>query len=315
MARGESRYTGRGGPENATTANRRTTVMADTTQATQQNLSEIQQQLRQQADQTQRQGEQIQQLIDTILAVSGDRNPGARRRSRSPERSPCRQGRIRERSPDYEPNRNQVQIQQFRGNSAVELSTFLWTLQWVFREHPSHYRSEQRRIRLAAGHLSQTLRRDFLDNLHLKYDGSEENMSWGNMEDWLWSNIDNPRGRTRIAYASLTKLQQKPKQSFRDFFRQYRAIESELPHPVPDWLRIEMFLFCCNKRIKNLFRSQNYPKSWNDLVEKGYEYDDDFHEKEGYPDPTTGESGVVLQLVRNLRRDMLRIEEKKDKDI
>ena len=117
-------------------------------------------------------------------------------------------------------------------------------------------------------------------------------MSWGNMEDWLWSNIDNPRGRTRTAYASLTKLQQKPKQSFRDFFRQYRAIESELPHTVPDWLRIEMFLFCCNKRIKDLFRSQNYPKSWNDLVEKGYEYDDDFQGKERDLEPTTGESGT-----------------------
>ncbi|KAJ6436582.1 hypothetical protein O9K51_10824 [Purpureocillium lavendulum] len=172
---------------------------------------------------------------------------------------------------DKRKNKNQVQIQQFRGNSAAELSTFLGTLQWVFREHPSHYRDEQRRIRLAAGHLSQTLRRDFLDNLHLKYDGSEENMSWENMEEWLWSNINNPRGRTRTAYASLTKLQQKPKQSFREFFRQYRAIESELPHTVPDWLRIEMFLFCCNKSIKDLFRSQNYPKSWNDLVEKGYD--------------------------------------------
>ncbi|KAJ6437046.1 FHA domain-containing protein [Purpureocillium lavendulum] len=219
---------------------------------------------------------------------------------RSPDPSPRPRERVRERSPYYEPkNKNQVQIQQFRGNSAAELSTFLGTLQWVFREHPSHYRDEQRRIRLAAGHLSQTLRRDFLDNLHLKYDGSEENMSWENMEEWLWSNINNPRGRTRTAYASLTKLQQKPKQSFREFFRQYRAIESELPHTVPDWLRIEMFLFCCNKSIKDLFRSQNYPKSWNDLVEKGYEYDDDFHEKEHHPDPRIGESGAKDAMAGN----------------
>ncbi|KAJ6436602.1 cyclin-like F-box [Purpureocillium lavendulum] len=124
-------------------------------------------------------------------------------------------------------------------------------------------------------------------------------MSWGNMEEWLWSNINNPRGRTRTAYASLTKLQQKPKQSFREFFRQYRAIESELPHTVPDWLRIEMFLFCCNKSIKDLFRSQNYPKSWNDLVEKGYEYDDDFHEKERHPDSRIGESGAKDAMAGN----------------
>ncbi|KJZ70318.1 hypothetical protein HIM_10286 [Hirsutella minnesotensis 3608] len=93
-------------------------------------------------------------------------------------------------------------------------------------------------------------------------------MTWEDMQDWLWSNINNPRGRTRNAYTALTKLKQKPRQSFRDFFREYRAIESELPHIIPDWLRIEMFLFCCNKDIKGLFRSRNYPKSWNDLVEK-----------------------------------------------
>lgn len=117
-------------------------------------------------------------------------------------------------------------------------------------------------------------------------------MSWGDMEDWLWSNINNPRGRTRTAYASLTQLKQKPTQSFRDFFRQYRTIESEFPHTVPDWLRIEMFLFCCKKSIRDLFRSQNYPQSWNDLVEKGYEYDDDVHEKQRHHDPTRGSSAM-----------------------
>ncbi|XP_044717368.1 reverse transcriptase (RNA-dependent DNA polymerase) domain-containing protein [Hirsutella rhossiliensis] len=257
-------------------------------QGTQTELGEIRQQLDQQIDYSRRQGEQIQQLLSALLEKSGER--GSRRRSRSPEYSPPPRQRIRERSPIYEPkNKNQVQIQQFRGTSAAELSTFVGTLQWVFREHPRHYQDEQRRIRLAAGHLSQTLRRDFLDNLRLKFDGSEENMTWGDMEDWLWSNINNPRGRTRNAYTSLTKLKQKPGQSFRDFFRQYRAIESEFPQTVPDWLRIEMFLFCCNKDIKDLFRSQNYPKSWTDLVEKGHEYDDDFHDKGYQPYRSAGD--------------------------
>ncbi|KAJ6436038.1 hypothetical protein O9K51_11434 [Purpureocillium lavendulum] len=291
--RQESRHLDQARPDTDAPSNCRTTATFGRTQETQQELGEIQEQLRQQTERTQRQGEQIQQLLDAILAASGNRNARQRRRSGSPESSPCPRERIRERSPAYEPkNKNQVQIQQFRGNSAAELSTFLGTLQWVFREHPSHYRSEQRRIRLAAGHLSQTLRRDFLDNLHLKYDGSEENMSWGDMEDWLWSNINNPRGRTRTAYASLTQLKQKPTQSFRDFFRQYRTIESEFPHTVPDWLRIEMFLFCCKKSIRDLFRSQNYPQSWNDLVEKGYEYDDDVHEKQRHHDPTRGSSAM-----------------------
>ncbi|XP_044715275.1 uncharacterized protein HRG_11252 [Hirsutella rhossiliensis] len=179
-------------------------------QETQTELGEIRQQLDQQIDRSWRQGEQIQQLLSALLEKSGEHGSRSRRRSRSPEYSPPPRQRIRERSPIYEPkNKNQVQIQQFRGTSAAELSTFVGTLQWVFREHPRHYQDEQRRIRLAAGHLSQTLRRDFLDNLRLKFDGSEENMTWGDMEDWLWSNINNPEV------------------SFRDFFRQYRAIESE----------------------------------------------------------------------------------------
>ncbi|KJZ73077.1 hypothetical protein HIM_07461 [Hirsutella minnesotensis 3608] len=269
-------------------------VASNGAQGTQSELGEIRQQLDQQIDHSRRQGEQIQQLLSVLLEKSGEHGSRRRRQSRSPECSPPPLQRIREQSPIYEPkNKNQVQIQQFRGTSAAELSTFVGTLQWVFREHPRHYRDEQRRIRLAAGHLSQTLRRDFLDNLQLKFDGSEENMTWGDMEDWLWSNINNPRGRTRNAYTALTKLKQKPQQSFRDFFRQYRAIESEFPHVIPDWLRIEMFLFCCNKDIKDLFRSQNYPKSWNDLVEKGHEYDDDFLDKGYQYDRDTGLSDLT----------------------
>ncbi|KAJ6436438.1 c2h2 type zinc finger domain-containing protein [Purpureocillium lavendulum] len=161
--RQESRHLDQARPDTDAPSNCRTTATFGRTQETQQELGEIQEQLRQQTERTQRQGEQIQQLLDAILAASGNRNARQRRRSGSPESSPCPRERIRERSPAYEPkNKNQVQIQQFRGNSAAELSTFLGTLQWVFREHPSHYRSEQRRIRLAAGHLSQTLRRDFL---------------------------------------------------------------------------------------------------------------------------------------------------------
>ncbi|KJZ70756.1 hypothetical protein HIM_09840 [Hirsutella minnesotensis 3608] len=123
-------------------------------------------------------------------------------------------------------------------------------------------------------------------------------MTWEDMQDWLWSNINNPRGRTRNAYTALTKLKQKPRQSFRDFFREYRAVESEFPHIIPDWLRIEMLLFCCNKDIKDLFRSQNYPKSWNDLVEKGHEYDDDFHDRGYQNDRDTSHSGLTNNIGR-----------------
>lgn len=265
-----------------------THVALNGAQQPQMELSEIRQRLDEQISHSRQQREQIQQLLNAL----GEKRP--RRRSRSPGYEPHPYERVREPSPIYEPkNKNQVQIQQFRGTSAAELSTFVGTLEWVFREHPRHYRDEQRRIRLAAGHLSQTLRRDFLDNLQLKFDGSEENMTWENMQDWLWSNINNPRGRTRNAYKALTKLKQKPQQSFRDFFREYRAIESEFPHVIPDWLRIEMFLFCCNRDIKDLFRSQNYPKSWNDLVEKGHEYDDDFYDRGYHHDRNTGHSGMA----------------------
>ncbi|KJZ70806.1 hypothetical protein HIM_09819 [Hirsutella minnesotensis 3608] len=242
-------------------------VASNGAQGTQSELGEIRQQLDQQIDHSRRQGEQIQQLLSVLLEKSGEHGSRRRRQSRSPECSPPPLQRIREQSPIYEPkNKNQVQIQQFRGTSAAELSTFVGTLQWVFREHPRHYRDEQRRIRLAAGHLSQTLRRDFLDNLQLKFDGSEENMTWGDMEDWLWSNINNPRGRTRNAYTALTKLKQKPQQSFRDFFRQYRAI-----------------------------------------VEKGHEYDDDFHDKGYQFDRDTGRSDLTNN---NGREDASALKEK-----
>ncbi|KJZ69248.1 hypothetical protein HIM_11371 [Hirsutella minnesotensis 3608] len=225
-------------------------VASDRVQQPKTELSETRQRLDEQTSHSRQQGEQIQQLLNAL----GEKRP--RRRSRSPDYEHRTLERVRERSPIYESkNKNQVQIQLFRGISAAELSTFVGTLEWVFREHPRHYRDEQRRIRLAAGHLSQTLRGDFLDNLQIKFDGSEENMTWEDMQDWLWSNINNPRGRSRNAYTALTKLKQKPRQSFRDFFREYRAIESEFPHIIPDWLRIEMFLFCCNKDIKDLFRS------------------------------------------------------------
>ncbi|KAG6041010.1 hypothetical protein E4U39_006744, partial [Claviceps sp. Clav50 group G5] len=166
-------------------------------------------------------------------------------------------------------SRTHMEVPKYDGESYAKLKEFLMDLDVNFHLSPASFPMD----RMKVGYASSGLRGGVKERW-IKYAGDGGrvkfyDLTWQDFVEWLHNQATDENTRCLNASKKLTKMRQKEGQSFRKYYDQWAAEESEYPGEFPEKLSISMFLNSLQPELRKLIVSKQFPKDWNSLLGQG----------------------------------------------